>query len=473
MESAAAPRHDFIVVGIGASAGGLKELMQFFQRMPAQTGMAFVVILHLSPKHESSLDKVLQTVTSMPVVQVNEPVAIERDHVYVISPAKQLLMVDGTLQVTAPSTQQDRYGAIDRFFRTLGETQKWRAICVVLSGTGSDGTVGLKSIKEEGGITLAQRPEDAEYDGMPRNAIGTGMVDFVLPVTDMPQQIVKLMQNAQLIELPTDDGHQPPTGAETTRRAEVALQEILAMLRVRTGHDFAQYKRATVLRRIERRLQVNQLRDLPTYRDFLRDTPAETRPLLKDMLISVTNFFRDHAPFEALERFTIPALFEGRTTGDQVRVWVTGCATGEEAYSIAMLLVEYADKLRTPPAIQVFATDIDDDAIAYARAALYPEAIATDVLPTRLRRFFAKEPGGYRITKPIRELVMFAPHNLIKDPPFSRIDLVSCRNLLIYLNRELQGVVLDIIHFALRPDGYLLLGTSESIDETYGPFVPV
>jgi len=464
------PSPDFTIVGIGASAGGLRGLLQFFEEMPTQSGIAFVVILHLSPKHESNLDKLLQNATQMPVQQVNETVHIEKDHVYVISPAKQLSMVDGMLHVSAPVTQHERHAAIDLFFRTLGETHKSRAMCIVLSGTGSDGTVGLKSVKEEGGITLAQEPDEAEYDSMPRNAIGTGMVDFVLPVAEMPQKLVSLSRNAGMIKLPHADELHLPTDTDPRRRADSALQEVLSMLRARTGHDFAQYKRATVLRRIERRLQVNQLRDLPTYRDYFRDTPAETQPLLKDMLISVTNFFRDRESFETLERIAIPAVFQGRSTGDQVRVWVAGCATGEEAYSVAMLLAEYADELPAPPSLQVFATDIDEDAIAFARIGLYPEAIIADVPPVQLRRFFVKEPTGYRVQKSIREMVMFAPHNLIKDPPFSRVDLVTCRNLLIYLNREIQGGVLDLLHFALRPDGYLLLGTSESIDDTHDMF---
>ena len=462
---------DFPVVGIGASAGGLKGLITFFERMPPTSGMAFVIILHLSPKHESNLDKVLQAVTEMPVLQVSEAVEIRKDHIYVISPAKHLSMVHGSLQVSTPPTQRDRHTSIDLFFRTLGETQKARAMCIVLSGTGSDGTVGLKSIKEEGGIAIAQEPGEAEYDSMPRNAIGSGMVDFVLPVAEMPQKLLKLNQNAQLIELPHAD--ELPIELDTTRRADTALREVLQILRARTGHDFAQYKRATVLRRIERRLQVNQLRDLPTYRDFLRDNAAETRPLLKDMLISVTNFFRDREAFEALERIAIPAIFDGKSTGEQVRVWVAGCATGEEAYSIAMLLAEYAHELTHAPDVQVFATDIDEEAIAFARAGLYPAAIVADVPPARLRRFFVKEAGRYRVQKFIREMVMFAPHNLIKDPPFSKLDLVSCRNLLIYLNREIQGSVLDIAHFALQPDGYLFLGTSESIDEARDTFTTV
>ena len=465
---AAPSADDFCVVGIGASAGGLKGLLEFFSHMPADSGLAFVVILHLSPQHESNLDKVLQTVTAMPVTAVTEAVPVQPNHVYVISPAKQLSMVDGTLRVAPDTARRERHVAIDLFFRTLAETRRTRAIGIVLSGSGTDGTLGLRSVKEAGGLTLAQAPGEAEYDSMPRSAIGTGMVDFVLPVAEMPAKLISLARNARLINIPLND---EPPAPDAAKVAEAALRDVLTMLRLRTGHDFAQYKRATVLRRIERRLQVNQLSDLVTYRDYLRDTPEETQPLLKDMLISVTNFFRDRGSFEALERIAIPALFEGRASGDQIRVWVAGCATGEEAYSIAMLLAEYADTLPSPPSLQVFATDIDEDAIAVARAGLYADAIVADVPPARLRRFFSKEPGGYRVDKSVRETVLFAAHNLIRDPPFSRIDLVACRNVLIYLNREIQGAVLELIHFSLRQGGYVLLGTSESIDEVQDMFV--
>jgi two-component system, chemotaxis family, CheB/CheR fusion protein len=469
---APAPAHlEVPVIGIGASAGGIKALLQFFENMPRATGMAFVVILHLSPKHESSLDKVLRGVTKMPVSQVTEAVSIERDHVYVISPASDLAMLDGTLQVRATSRRNGRHTAIDLFFRTLAQAKKTRAICIVLSGTGSDGTVGTRSIREEGGIAIAQEPEEAEYAEMPRNAIAAGAVDFVLPVLEMPQKLLNLMETARLIVLPHAD--ELPAELDSARRADTALRDVLALLRTRTGHDFAQYKRATVLRRVERRMQVNQVVDLPAYRDFLRDNMAETPALLRDMLISVTNFFRDREAFEALERIVIPALFEGKSGDDQIRVWVPGCATGEEAYSIAMLLAERAQEVESPPGLQIFATDIDEDALAVGRAGLYPEAIITDVPPARLRRFFVKETGAYSVQKFIREMVTFAPHNVIRDAPFSRLDLVCCRNLLIYLNREVQGRALDIFHFALRRDGYLFLGTSESIDEARDSFAVV
>jgi len=425
--------------------------------------MAYVIILHLSPTHESKLDKLLQAATPMPVQQVLETTHIERDHIYVIPPNKELSMVDGTLRVSPLARKSGGHQAIDLFFRTLGQTHQTKAISIVMSGTGSDGSVGIKTIKEQGGIALAQDPADAEYDSMPRNAIGTGLVDFVMPVTEMPQKLAELAQNAALIELPQPDD--PPATPEPRRAADAALREVLSLLRARTRHDFGDYKRATVLRRIERRLQINQLRDLPTYRDFLRDHVSETPALLKDMLISVTNFFRDRPAFAALESSVIPELFRGKAATDQVRLWVAGCATGEEAYSLAILLAEFAQSMPSPPAIQVFATDIDEDAVAFARAGLYPEAIATDVSATRLRRFFIKEAAGYRVQKFVREMVMFAPHNLITDPPFSRLDLVACRNLLIYLNRDAQARVLELMHFALRPNGYLFLGSSESVDD--------
>jgi len=461
----------FPVVGIGASAGGLKALMAFFEHMPSGSGMAFVVVIHLSPTHESNVDNILRSVTRMPVLQVTEAVRIERDHVYVIPPNKHLHMRDGLLDL-APFTRKDGSAtSIDSFFRTLAAAHREHAIAIVLSGTGSDGSVGVKNIKEHGGIIIVQAPMDAEHDAMPRNAIGTGVADFVLPVAGMPERVMQLWQTMQQIRrAPVDDASHAATEPASH---DPPLREILQTLRHRTGHDFAQYKRPTVMRRIERRLQVNQLVDLRSYAAFLRDHPAETRALLKDMLISVTNFFRDREAFDALERTILPELFAGKSSADEVRVWVAGCATGEEAYSIAMVLTEYADDRPSAPTIQIFATDIDEDAIAVARAGIYTEAIATDVPAARLRRFFARETGGYRVQKSVRERVMFATHNVLRDPPFSRLDLVSCRNLLIYLNRDVQARVLNVFHFGLQPGGYLMLGSSESVDDLGASFVAV
>jgi two-component system CheB/CheR fusion protein len=468
---------DFPVVGIGASAGGLQALLRFFERMPAQSGMAFVVILHLSPRHESNVAGILQNATSLRVLQVNAPTAIEKNHVYVISPNKDLLMVDGYLRVSDASRPKGRHVAIDLFFRTLADAHRQRAFAIVLSGTGSDGAVGLARVKEMGGVTMAQLPEDAEYDGMPCSAIATTAVDVVLPAAEMPQKLVALWANAARMELPDpgDDGapaHESPPGARS-RAAEEALHDIIAILRNRTGHDFRHYKRATVLRRLERRMQVNAVPDLMAYRACLHQNPDETPALLGDMLIGVTNFFRDRESFEALERDIVPLLFHGKAPDEQVRAWAAGCSTGEEAYSLGMLLCEHADSLPQPPGLQVFATDIDDTAIAVGRTGSYPESILTDVSPTRLRQFFNKEGLSYSVKKSLRDHVLFAAHNVLRDPPFSRLDLVSCRNLLIYLNREVQAQVLEMFHFALRPGGYLFLGSAESADSAAGLFEPV
>ena len=467
----------FPVVGIGASAGGLAALQQFFRLLPSQCGMAFVVILHLSPKHESSAAEILQRATGMRVRQVVEPLPIEVDNVYVIPPTKDLSMNDGELRLTPSSrARHGRHTAIDLFFRTLAQVHQENAFCVVLSGLGTDGAVGLARIKELGGVTLAQSPDDAEYDGMPRAAVATGKVDIVLPVAEMPERLLALSRNMKRIQLPPDapSPHLPRDPAvPSAELTEAALSDIMTLLRLHTRHEFQQYKRATVLRRIERRLQVRGLPDLPAYRDFLKQNSAENEALLQDLLISVTNFFRDRDAFEALEREVIPRLFEGRQPENTLRCWVAGCATGEEAYSLAMLLREQADRMANPPDFQVFATDIDERAIDVARAGLYPGAIVTDVPPSRLRQFFTKEAGSYRVAKSIREKVLFASHNVLCDPPFSRLDLVCCRNLLIYLERRAQTGVLEMFRFALNRDGVLFVGVSESAEAAGESFQPL
>lgn len=483
---------EFPVVGIGASAGGLKALMTFFENMPNDCGMAFVVIMHLSPKHESNADKILQNVTKIPVVQVTEPTPIERNRVYVIPPAMDLSMNDGFLRLMKPERERGPQVAIDLFFRALADVHHNHAVGIVLSGTGSDGSVGLSRIKEQGGITLAQTPEDAEYDSMPHSAIETGMVDIVLPVVEMPQKLVELRQNLEALLKRQDPilsaGNSEQAGdaqgeveyaqAHTQSKPnELALREILAALRTRTGHDFRHYKQATVLRRIERRMQVNALRDMPSYARFLQSTPEETPALLADMLIGVTNFFRDREAFEALERDILPSLFEQKAHCEDksIRVWAAACSTGEEAYSLAMLLADQADVSGTKGDIQtqVFATDIDDRALETARTGLYPEAILTDVPPPRLRQYFIKEQNHFRMQKELRERILFARHNILRDPPFSRLDLISCRNLMIYLDRDIQVEVLRMFHFALNPGGYLFLGSSETADACSQLFTPV
>jgi len=311
--------------------------------MPADSGMAFVVIMHLSPQHESHAAAILQTTTRMSVIQVNAVVRVEPNHVYVIPPTMNLTMSDGHIRLSVPERPFGRHVAIDLFLRTLADTHGTQAVCIVLSGMGADGSVGIKRVKEAGGIAMVQEPRDAEYDAMPRNAINTGMVDFVLPVAEMPDKLIEIWRNAQQIQLPVDV-ETPPI--DESKVAEDALRDVLTILRTRTGHDFTHYKRATILRRIERRLQVNTLPDLPAYSDYLRTNLGEAQLLLKDLLIGVTNFFRDRTSFDAFASEAVPRLFAGKTFGDQVRLWVAGCATGEEAYSVVMLLLEYAARLR-------------------------------------------------------------------------------------------------------------------------------
>ncbi|MGT2477285.1 CheR family methyltransferase [Paraburkholderia terrae] len=467
---------DFPVVGIGASAGGIQALLHFFEQMPRNADMAFVIVLHLSPKHESRLDEVIQRVTAMPVSQVLEQTRIEKNHVYLISPSNELSMADGYLRVQQSDRQRGGPVAIDHFFRSLADVHGSRAMTIILSGTGSDGTVGIGRIKERGGITLAQSPDDAEYPEMPQSAIASGQIDIALPVVDLPQKLVDLWANARVIKLPAaDEGSDKVlSSAIPSDTAEEALHDILTTLRTQTGHDFRHYKRATVLRRIERRLQVNAQPDLPAYRRYLGSHPDEARALLKDMLIGVTNFFRDREAFEAVEREVLPRVCaDEERDGAQVRAWVAGCSTGEEAYSFAMLLSEALPENSTSTQVQVFATDIDERAIEMARSGRYPESILTDVPPARLRRFFSHTRGTYVVTKALREKVLFAAHNILRDPPFSQLDLVSCRNLLIYLDRGVQRQVLQTLHFALRPGGYLFLGSSESAEIAEELFFPV
>lgn len=467
----------FPVVGIGASAGGLHAIQRFLENMPSDNGMAFVVIMHLSPTHQSTADAVLQRVTKMPVIQVKQTVRIEKNHVYVIPPNKHLQMNDGHLLIEDLVRPPGKHIAVDIFFRALADAHKDRSVGIILSGTGSDGAIGLARLKEQGGVSFAQRPDHAEHDGMPQAAIAMGNVDFVLPVVDMPQKLIDLWHNAQKIQLPPLDDSDAPllvhVSPLVTQSSEDALREVISLLRTRTGHDFRYYKRATVLRRLERRLQVRAVPDIPSYASLLKTDTAETSALLKDMLIGVTNFFRDREAFEALERDVLPALFADKPANEQIRAWSAACATGEEAYSLAMLLNEHAALQGKSHTVQVFATDIDDQAISRARTGVYPDSIVTDVPPSRMREFFSKDGSNYRVKKSLRDNVLFASHNLLRDPPFSKLDLISCRNLLIYLNREIQEHVLQMFHFALNPGGFLFLGNSESAEIASGLFTPV
>jgi two-component system CheB/CheR fusion protein len=452
------------MIGLGGSAGSIQALVKFFKAMPPDSGMVFVVILHLSPTHESTMATLLAGATSMPVVQATDGQKVAANHVYVIPPGKYLATTNGHLRLTELEVEKGKRVAIDFFFRSLADTHGPHAAAIVLSGADGDGALGIKRIKERGGLTIAQDPHQAEYPSMPETAIDTGMIDWVLEVTQIPARLIEYRDNGMRLKLPPEEGPPPPTPAVKSNEGEEALRDILLLLRTRTGRDFSYYKRATILRRIARRMQVHGVHDLPEYLTLLRTQAAESAALLQDLLISVTNFFRDRDVFAAIEK-RIPDLFAGKGPTDALRVWVPACATGEEAYSFAMLLLEHAQTLDAPPMLQVFACDLDSAAIQAARAGRYPESIAADVSEHRLRHFFAKEAGGYRVRRELREMVLFATHDLLKDAPFSRMDLISCRNLLIYLNREAQQRAFSIFHFALRPSGLLLLGSSESAED--------
>lgn len=447
----------FPIVGIGASAGGLEAFDQFFTHMPPDSGMAFVLIQHLDPKHKSILSELVRRYTRMPVREVEDGMTVEPNSVYVIPPNRNMAILHRKLHLLEQSDISGLRTPIDFFFRSLAEDLKEKAICIVLSGTGTEGAMGLRAVKGEGGMAMAQDAESAKYDGMPRSAIGTGLVDYVLPPEKMAEQLIRYVLHA------TGD-----VSAITTDEADKdggLLQKIFILIRSQTGHDFSYYKQNTILRRIERRMAVNQISGLPAYVRYMQDDPREAVILFKELLIGVTNFFRDKEAFEALRDKAIPRVFENRSPDNPLRIWVPGCSTGEEAYSIAILCQDFMGTAGKNLSVQIFATDIDNAAIESARLGLYPNSMAVDVPPDYLTRFFARENGSFRVKKEIRDKVVFALQNVTTDPPFSKIDLISCRNLLIYLGPELQKRVLPLFHYSLKKDGFLFLGTSETIGE--------
>jgi len=460
-ETANGPSAGFPIVGIGASAGGLAAFEAFFSGMPVDTdpGMAFVLVQHLPPDHESILTDLMRRYTRMEVSEVKDGMAVHPNCVYIIPPDRDMAFLNGTLQLLEPSAPRGQRLPIDFFFHSLAQDQHERAICIVLSGTGSDGTLGVRAIKSEGGMVMAQTPDSAEYDGMPRSAINTGLVDYELPPAEMPIQLMAHVAQAF--------GHLPRTASAPAPNGENALKKIFILLRAQTGHDFSEYKPSTFHRRIERRMVVQHIEEIDEYVKYLRQTPAEVEELFRDLLIGVTSFFRNPEAFKALDEHVIPKLFAGKSPGAVIRVWSPGCSTGEEAYSIAILLQERLELLKQNYRVQVFATDIDSRAIATARAGLYPAGIAADISPERLARFFAAEPDGsaYRIHKSLRDILVFSEHDVIKDPPFSKVDLISCRNLLIYMGSDLQKKLMPLFHYALNPGGFLFLGTSETVGE--------
>ena len=459
----------FPIVGIGASAGGLAAFEAFFSGMPADTdpGMAFVLVQHLAPDHKSILTDLVRRYTRMKVYEVEDGMAVRPNCAYIIPPNRDMAFLNGTLQLLEQISPRGMRLPIDFFFRSLAQDQRERAICIVLSGTGSDGTQGVRAIKDEGGMVMAQNPESTEYDGMPRSAIATGLVDYVLPPAEMPAQLIAYVAHAF--------GKRPRPVSPPTPRAEDALKKICVLLRSQTGHDFSLYKRNTLNRRVERRMAVHQIDRLDGYVRYLQQNPAEAQSLFRDLLIGVTNFFRDPEAFKALEGKVIPQLFAGKPAGAAIRVWSPGCSTGEEAYSLAILLQERLEAMKQTFKVQVFATDIDGRAIDVARAGVYPAGIAADVTPERLARFFFHDPeaGIYRIQKGIRELLVLSEQDVIKDPPFSKLDLISCRNLLIYMGAELQKKLVPLFHYALNPGGALFLGTSETVGEFLDLFAPL
>lgn len=449
----------FPIVGIGASAGGLAAFEAFFSGMPADIdpGMAFVLVQHLAPDHKSILTELVQRYTRMEVFEVEDGMTVRPNCAYIIPPGRDMAFLGGTLQLLEPSAPRGQRMPIDFFFRSLAQDQLDRAIGIVLSGTGSDGTLGIRAIKGNGGMVMVQNPASTEYDGMPRSALATGLVDYELPPAEMPAQIIAYAAHAF--------GKPRRTVTEHPPKAENAHKKIFILLRSHTGHDFSQYKPNTVHRRIERRMAIHQIKTIDEYVGYLRQTPAEVETLFRDMLIGVTNFFRDPEAFRAVKEQIIPGLFTGKSPNSEIRVWSAGCSTGEEAYSLAILLAEHQELMKQSFKVQIFASDIDSQSIATARAGLYPASIAADISPERLKRYFSEEPGGsfFRIHKGIRDMVVFSEHNVIKDPPFSRLDLISCRNLLIYVDSELQKKIIPLFHYALNPGGFLFLGTSETV----------
>ena len=446
----------FLIVGMGASAGGLEAFKEFFDAMPDAPGMAFVLVQHLDPTHKSLMVPLLKNHTKMTVTQVKNNTKVVANHVYVIPPNKDMAILNGKLHLMDPIAARGFRKPIDFFLRSLAEDQTDRAVGIILSGTGTEGTLSLKDIKGNGGLSIVQDPTTAKYDGMPRSAIAAGVEDFILPVEEMPDMLLKYAKNRKF--RPEEKPIPIATPIEL-------LDKIFILLRNETGCNFSDYKSSTVIRRIEKRMALNQIDKLENYIKHLQKQRGEVIRLFKELLIGVTSFFRDKEAFDALKKNAIPEIIDNKQDGDIIRIWIAGCSTGEEAYSIAILFDEAIRKQTKALKVQIFASDLDENAINFARQGVYPETISTDVSVERLVRYFQGETNSYRIKKEIRDQIIFAEHNLIKDPPFSKLDMVSCRNLLIYLNAETQQKVFAIFHYALNPKGILFLGNSESLGD--------
>jgi two-component system CheB/CheR fusion protein len=443
----------FQIVGVGASAGGFEALEQLFMNMPADCGLAFVVIQHLSPTHKGMLGELLQRVTKLKVYTVTERMKVKPNSIYVIPSNKSMTILKGAFHIFDPVEKHGLRLPIDLFFRSLAEYQKEQSIGIILSGMGSDGSLGLKAIKEREGTVLVQDPASARFDSMPRSAIEAVMVDIVAPADKLSEKLISLTRQSP-----------PLIPAEDPEKDTSALERVITMLRTQTGNDFSQYKKSTMYRRIERRMGIHQLNKIESYVHFLQQNPAEVDILFKELLIGVTNFFRDAAVWEEIKTNILPSVFAKLPQRYTLRAWVPGCSTGEEAYSLAIVFSEALAKanLNKSISLQIFATDLDNNAIEKARKGVFTANISADVSPERLTRFFSKAGEQYKVNAEIREMVVFAPQNVIKDPSFTRLDFLSCRNLLIYLDSDLQKKLLALFHYSLNPGGILLLGSSET-----------
>jgi len=462
-----APGRSFPIVGLGASAGGLEALEQFLGHVPKDCGLGFVVVQHLDPTHKGILVELLQRGTAIPVIQIKDRMKIEPNHVYVIPPNKDLSMLHGVLHLLEPAAPRGLRLPIDFFFRSLAADQHERSIGVILSGMGSDGTLGLRAIKEKAGAVFVQNPDSAKFDSMPRMAINAGLADVIAPAEELPGRIIDYLKHAPLHIQPYEN---------IDKKDQSALEKVVILLRGQSGQDFSLYKKSTIYRRIERRMGLHQITKIADYVRYLRENPQESNLLFKELLIGVTSFFRDPAVWEQLKDKIIPEFLKARPQGGVLRAWTVGCSTGEEAYSLAIVFKETLEKVHPAKSfsLQIFATDLDKDAIDKARAAVYPANISSDVPEERLRRFFMKnEQGGYSVKKEIREMVIFAPQNLVMHPPFTRLDFVTCRNLLIYLDADLQKKLMPLFHYSLNPGGILLLGSAETIGTATDLFTPL
>ncbi|MGA7776283.1 MAG: CheR family methyltransferase, partial [Paraburkholderia sp.] len=461
----------FPIVGIGASAGGVEALQGFFRGMPEQPGVAFVIVTHLGPARESLLNEIVARYTNLPVHLAADGKLVEKDNVYVLPSDVMLGIEGGHLRLHPQHTERRERKPIDLFFSSLAKDQGELSVCVVLSGGDSDGTLGVRAIKERGGLTMAQTPDGygPQHATMPDSAIASGLVDYALPADQMGAKLAEFAHSPYVL----NDAAFNASAEHELQKLEDARTEIYGILRNQIGHDFSGYKSKTFMRRVQRRMQVVQVDTVDGYVAQLQRNPQEVSALFRDLLINVTDFFRDAESFDKLAEVVIPKLFEGRSADDIVRVWIPGCATGEEVYSLAILLREHMDGLAVVPRVQIFATDIDDQALATARVARYPAQLLEGVPAARRERFFIPDGGSFGMAKEIRDLCIFSPHNVIRDPPFSRIDLVSCRNLLIYFGLDLQSQVIPTFHYALRPDGYLFLGSSESVSQFDDLFTPI